>query len=130
MIRRPPRSTLFPYTTLFRSLPELAAILRGDRVTTILVSHDRGEAQALADRVAVLMRGRILQLDETARVFHAPASEEVARFVGVETIVTGRVLARDGGVTVVEGAGRKPRDAAPGRPGEPASAGIPPQGVT
>src|SRR5439155_1019881 len=51
-------------------LPELAAILRGDRVTTVLVSHDRGEAQALADRVAVLMRGRILQLDETARVFH------------------------------------------------------------
>src|SRR3989449_6657146 len=41
-------------------LPELAAILRGDRVTTVLVSHDRGEAQALADRVAVLMRGRIL----------------------------------------------------------------------
>ena len=111
-------------------LPDLAAILRGDRVTTILVSHDRAEAQALADRVAVLMRGRILQLDETARVFHAPASEEVARFVGVETIVTGRVLARDGGVTVVEVAGRKLEVAAPGRPGELVRLGIRPEDVT
>jgi len=111
-------------------LPDLAAILRGDRVTTILVSHDRGEAQALADRVAVLMRGRILQLDETARVFHAPASEEVARFVGVETIVTGRVLARDGGVTVVEVAGRKLEVAALARPGELVRLGIRPEDVT
>ena len=111
-------------------LPELAAILRGDRVTTVLVSHDRGEAQALADRVAVLMRGRILQLDETARVFHAPVSEEVARFVGVETIVTGRVLTRDGGVTVVEVAGRKLEVAAPGRPGELVRLGIRPEDVT
>jgi tungstate transport system ATP-binding protein len=111
-------------------LPDLAAILRGDRVTTILVSHDRAEAQALADRVAVLMRGRILQLDETARVFQAPASEEVARFVGVETLVTGRVLARGGGVTVVEVAGRKLEVAAPGRPGDLVRLGIRPEDVT
>ncbi|OLB48575.1 MAG: hypothetical protein AUH99_13335 [Candidatus Rokubacteria bacterium 13_2_20CM_2_70_11] len=111
-------------------LPDLAAILRGDRVTTILVSHDRAEAQALADRVAVLMAGRILQLDLTARVFHAPASEEVARFVGVETLVTGRVLARDGGVTVVEVAGRKLEVAAPGRPGDLVRLGIRPEDVT
>jgi molybdopterin-binding protein len=111
-------------------LPDLAAILRGDRVTTILVSHDRAEAQALADRVAVLMRGRILQLAETARVFWAPVSEEVARFVGVETLVTGRVLERDGGVTVVEVAGRKLEVAAPGRPGDLVRLGIRPEDVT
>ena len=111
-------------------LPDLAAILRADRVTTVLVSHDRGEALALADRVAVLMGGRILQLEETARVFHAPVSEEVARFVGVETLVTGRVLSREAGLTVVDVAGRKLEIAAAARPGEEVRLGIRPEDVT
>jgi molybdopterin-binding protein len=87
-------------------IADLGAVLRQDRVTTVIVTHHRGEAQALADRVAVLIRGRLRQVDETARVFHAPASEEVARFVGVETIVTGRVLGRQDGVTRVDVGGR------------------------
>src|SRR3712207_7763293 len=53
MIRRPPRSTLFPYTTLFRSK-------RRDAGTAVLlVSAELDEILALADRVAVLYRGRV-----------------------------------------------------------------------
>ena len=111
-------------------LPDVGAILRQDRVTTILVTHDRGEAQALADRAAVLMGGQVRQLDETARVFHAPATEEVARFVGVETIVTGRVIAREAGVTVVEVAGRKLELAAAAAVGELVRIGVRPEDVT
>jgi tungstate transport system ATP-binding protein len=82
-------------------IPELGAILRADAITTVLVTHDRAEAQALADRVAVLLGGRIRQIDETSRVFWAPASEEVARFVGVETIVDGEVVGVDGDLATV-----------------------------
>ncbi len=82
-------------------IPELGAILRADGITTVLVTHDRAEAQALADRVAVLLGGTIRQLDETGRVFWAPASEEVARFVGVETIVEGEVIGVDGDLATV-----------------------------
>ena len=82
-------------------LADLADIVRTDRVTTVLVTHDRGEARALADRVAVLLGGRLEQLDHTARVFSAPASETVARFVGVETIVAGTVVGRDGALALV-----------------------------
>ena len=62
-------------------LGELGRILREDARTTVLVTHDRGEALALSDRVAVLMDGCVRQLDETARVFRAPVSDAVARFV-------------------------------------------------
>ena len=85
---------------------DLATILRADRVTTVVVTHDRGEAQALADRVAVMLGGRLRQVDDTARVFSAPASEEVARFVGVETIVSGVVADGASDVTRIEVAGR------------------------
>ena len=82
-------------------IPELGSILRTEGLTTVLVTHDRAEAQALADRVAVLLGGRIHQIEATGRVFWAPASEEVARFVGVETIVEGEVIGVDGDVATV-----------------------------
>jgi tungstate transport system ATP-binding protein len=111
-------------------VPELDGILRAEHVTTVLVTHDRDEAQALADRVAVLIGGGVRQVDDTARVFQAPASEEVARFVGVETIVTGEVSAVDAGVVVVVVAGRKLEVVAAARPGERVRLGIRPEDVT
>jgi molybdopterin-binding protein len=110
--------------------PELGAILREDRVTTVLVTHDRGEARALADRVAVLVGGRLQQLGETGEVFQAPISEEVARFVGVETIVSGDVVAVRDGVALVEVWGRTLEIAAQTRPGEHVRVGIRPEDVT
>src|SRR3712207_7494692 len=62
MIRRPPRSTLFPYTTLFRSRvamrAELASLHERLGVTTLYVTHDQVEAMTLGQRVAVLRDGR------------------------------------------------------------------------
>jgi molybdopterin-binding protein len=71
----------------------------------VLVTHDRGEARALADRIAVLIDGGIQQIDTAARVFQSPVSESVARFVGVETIVSGRVIEHAKGIAHVEVAG-------------------------
>src|SRR3712207_9351751 len=71
MIRRPPRSTLFPYTTLFRSGfdPEarrqfwtLIRTLRELGTTMLLTTHYLDEAEALADRVGVITRGRLAQV--------------------------------------------------------------------
>jgi tungstate transport system ATP-binding protein len=111
-------------------LTDLGAILRADRTTTVLVTHERGEALALADRVAVLMDGRLRQVDETARVFYAPVSEEVARFVGVETLVSGRVVRSDGGVTAVDADGRIVEVAAAAMPGATVRLAIRPEDVT
>jgi molybdopterin-binding protein len=111
-------------------IPDLAAVLRGEHVASVLVTHDRGEAQALADRVAVLIGGRLAQLDATAAVFQAPASEAVARFVGVETIVSGHVLARDDGVTRVSIGGHTLEVSAPAAPGARVRLAIRPEDVT
>jgi molybdopterin-binding protein len=111
-------------------IEDLGAILRADRVTTVLVTHDRGEALALGDRVAVMMGGRILQMDAPPQVFRAPVSEEVARFVGVETILDGRVAAFDGEIAVVEVGGRQVEVAQPAVPGETVRLCLRPEDVT
>jgi len=111
-------------------VPELGAILRADGVTTVLVTHDRGEAQALADRVGVIIGGRLLQVDETARVFGAPVSEEVARFVGVETILAGTVVDIGDGIAVVDVGGLRLEVVSSARRGDRVRVGIRPEDVT
>ncbi len=87
-------------------LGQLQDLLHQERCTTIFVTHDREEALRLGDRIAVVVGGRLCQVGTPTEVFGRPVSEEVARFVGMETILPGRVLAnRDGLLTVdVEGA--------------------------
>jgi tungstate transport system ATP-binding protein len=99
-------------------IEDLGRILREERMTTVLVTHDRAEAVSLGDRLAVLIGGRLLQVDEAAQVFRAPASEEVARFVGVETILDGRVLDRRGSLTVVQAGEQVLEVAQAAEPGE------------
>jgi molybdopterin-binding protein len=83
-------------------IEDLGRILQCRRTTAVLVTHERGEAQALGDRVAVVLGGRLLQVDQAGQVFRAPVSEDVARFVGVETLLACRVRAVTGGVAILE----------------------------
>jgi len=61
---------------------ELAAILRAAGTTVLLVTHDQEEALALADRVALMRAGRIVQVDSPERLYHEPADRWAAEFVG------------------------------------------------
>jgi len=111
-------------------IEDLGRILRHRRATAVLVTHDRGEAQALGDRVAVVLGGRLLQVDQAAQVFRAPASEEVARFVGVETLLECRVQAVAGGVAVLEAGKQTIEVAQPAEAGEWVRLCIRPEDVT
>lgn len=88
-------------------IEDLASVLDETGAATVLVTHDRSEAVRLADRVAVLLGGRIRQVGPVAEVFGAPADEDVAAFVGIETVVEGRVVDAAGGIVAVEVNGRR-----------------------
>ena len=81
---------------------ELRRVLVGCGVPTIVVTHDRLEALALGDRMAVLVEGRIRQTAAVHEVFSRPVDEQVARTVGVETVVQGRVVGDVDGRLIVE----------------------------
>jgi tungstate transport system ATP-binding protein len=81
---------------------ELASVLQETPLTTVFVTHDRDEAARLADRVAVLAGGRVLQSGPTVDVFTMPADETVAAYVGVENIVLGHVIEVSEGLVVLE----------------------------
>ena len=77
-------------------LMDLRQVLYESQTTALLVTHDRDEALALADRVAVLLHGRIRQVGPPDEVFMRPVDLEVAEFVGVENILPARVVVREG----------------------------------
>jgi iron(III) transport system ATP-binding protein len=72
---------------------ELAAILRAAGTTVLLVTHDQEEALALADRVALMRDGRIVQVGAPERLYHAPVDRWAGAFLGVANFVAGRVAA-------------------------------------
>ena len=81
------------------AIADLARAVRDGGATTVLVTHDRDEALSLADRVAVLIAGRIRQVDPAESLFVRPVDPEVAEFVGVENILPARVQASDDELT-------------------------------
>jgi len=66
---------------------EIRSIIKKVDIPAILVTHDQSEAFAMADRVAVLDGGRILQCDTPSALYANPADETVARFIGLENMV-------------------------------------------
>ena len=72
--------------------------LRGNlSLPIVLVTHDIEEAARLADRIAVLHGGRILQLAAPEILMRFPVDSEVARLVGIRNVFNGRIVAADGG---------------------------------
>lgn len=88
-------------------IEDLEHIIRQTRTTTIFATHDRMEALRLSDQIAVMSGGRILQKGPTSEVMNRPVNEFVASFVGIETILTGKVIKKDAGTFFVSVEGKE-----------------------
>ncbi len=93
-LARRPQALLLdePFSSLDASLrtrvrEEVHALLREQGVTTVLVTHDQEEALSLADSVAVLRDGRIIQQGAPAELYERPADERLARFLGAVNLI-------------------------------------------
>jgi len=74
---------------------EIRRLCKSAGLTTIYVTHDQKEALAIADRIAVMQKGRILQIGTPAEIYRQPRSRAVATFIGETNLFEGRVVAAD-----------------------------------
>jgi len=111
-------------------IEDLERILRQTRTTTIFATHDRMEALRLSDRIAVMNDGKMLQIGSPEKVMNHPVDEFVASFVGVETVLTGEVIKRDGGIFVVSVSGENIAAVGEVQLGESVALCIRPENVT
>ena len=113
---------------------ELKRIQQDVGITFVYVTHDQEEALTMSDRIAVMNRGVIEQLDEPEEIYERPSTTFVAGFIGVSNLMPGEVVSAnsgsvelrlDAGPTVRAGAGEADRRRARARrraPGEAAAA--------
>ena len=81
---------------------ELTALQRELGISFIYVTHNQGEAFAMADRVVVMNKGVVEQVGRPAEIYNRPATHFVAEFVGANNIFEGRVSDTAAGMVVVE----------------------------
>jgi len=81
---------------------ELRQIQRSVGVTFVFVTHDQEEALTLSDRIAVMSRGKALQIESATRLYEAPNCREVAEFIGSMNFFQGTLRDTGGGRAVVD----------------------------
>ena len=91
-----------PFSALDKSLRldmqiELKRLQRQFGLTAILVTHDQDEAMSVADRIAVMNRGRVEQCDTPVAVYDRPSSLFVSGFIGASNRLPGRIAPVAGG---------------------------------
>jgi len=83
---------------------ELMDLQQNLGLTFVVVTHDQEEAMTMADRIAILDKGEVMQVATPAEVYEAPISRFVAGFVGNVNMFEGKVAAREGNTARITGA--------------------------
>ncbi|WP_321506313.1 ABC transporter ATP-binding protein [uncultured Methanoregula sp.] len=83
-------------------IEDLVLRIREEFKTTIIMStHDMAQGQRLADRIGVIMEGRLAQVGGTSEIFYQPKGRDIARFVGIEAITGGKITENKAGHALI-----------------------------
>jgi ABC-type Fe3+/spermidine/putrescine transport system ATPase subunit len=93
---------------------EIQRLQKALGITAVYVTHDQEEAMAISDRIAVMHQGVIVQDGSAEALYHRPASEFVAQFIGRTNLLRGRVVAAGAAGVEVEAPGFRLVVAQPG----------------
>jgi len=86
---------------------ELRKIIKRLGITTIHVTHDQAEAMSIADKIVVIRKGVIEQIDEPLNIYKYPASEFVANFVGKANLFPAEIINIGDGSILINLFGKK-----------------------
>ncbi len=81
---------------------ELRALQKSVGITFVFVTHDQEEALTMSDRIAVMYKGRMLQVESPTGLYERPNSRFVAGFIGTMNFFDGRVRKSDNGTAIVD----------------------------
>ena len=95
-----------PFAALDRNLRldmqiEVKRLQRQLGLTTILVTHDQDEAMSVADRIAVMNKGKVEQFDTPVAIYDRPQTLFVNGFIGTTNLLRGKIPALDDGIATV-----------------------------
>lgn len=71
-------------------------------MAVVIATHEMAQGQRLADRIGVMMEGELIQIGNPREIFSMPRDLRVARFVGVENILNGRVMSNENGLAQIK----------------------------
>jgi len=124
-----PTANLDPISTL--KIEELIQnIFRQYRTTIVMATHDLSQGRRLAHRIGVMVDGEIIQVGKADEIFNSPTNREVAEFVGVENIISGVIVSRDGDIVTIDLNGKLIEAISDGAVGDEVYACIRPEDVT
>ena len=81
---------------------EIRRVCKAHNLTTIYVTHDQKEALSIADRLAILNEGKVLQVGNPQEVYRRPMNRFVAHFIGEANFLNGTVVDAAGGTALLE----------------------------
>ena len=79
----------------------ISYIVRQRNTTMIMATHVMSQGQQLADKIGVLLGGKLVQTGNATDIFHSPQNEQVAHFVGMENILEGIIVTNDEGIATL-----------------------------